>query len=36
MPFGIIEHGRDGAKYEDFYGYKVGRKLLDLLIENRV
>ncbi|ORX22725.1 glycoside hydrolase [Thermoanaerobacterium sp. PSU-2] len=35
-PFGIIEHGRDGAKYEDFYGYKVDRELLDLLIENRV
>lgn len=35
-PFGIIEHGRDGAKYEDFRGYKVDRELLDLLMENRV
>ncbi|MDI3311635.1 MAG: hypothetical protein QJR05_09460 [Thermoanaerobacterium sp.] len=35
-PFGIMGHGRDGARYEDFHGYKVDRELLDLLIENRV
>ncbi|MBN1429167.1 MAG: cellulase family glycosylhydrolase [Anaerolineae bacterium] len=35
-PFGIIEHGRPGAKYEDIHGYKVDRELLDLLTECRV
>ncbi|MBN1310341.1 MAG: cellulase family glycosylhydrolase [Anaerolineae bacterium] len=34
-PFGIVEHGRPGAKYEDVQGYKVDRALLDLLLENR-
>ncbi|MEJ6949961.1 glycoside hydrolase family 5 protein [Natronospora cellulosivora (SeqCode)] len=35
-PFGIIEHGRPGAKYEMYKGYKVDRELLELLLENRV
>jgi len=35
-PFGIIEHGRPGAVYEGFKGYKVDRELLDLYLENRV
>lgn len=35
-PFGIIEHGRAGAKLEDYHGYKVDRALLDLLREHRV
>jgi hypothetical protein len=34
--FGIVEHGRPGARYEDLHGYKVDRDLLDLLHENRV
>nr|AGA35556.1 Man5B [Caldanaerobius polysaccharolyticus]3W0K_A Chain A, Bifunctional endomannanase/endoglucanase [Caldanaerobius polysaccharolyticus]3W0K_B Chain B, Bifunctional endomannanase/endoglucanase [Caldanaerobius polysaccharolyticus] len=35
-PFGIVEHGRPGAKYEYYRGFKVDRELLDLLVENRV
>jgi endoglucanase len=35
-PFGIIEHGRPGAKFELYKGYRVDRKLLDLLMEYRV
>ena len=34
--FGVIEHGRPGAKYENFHGYKVDRALLDLMLESRV
>jgi endoglucanase len=33
--FGIIEHGRPGAVYEDYKGYRLDRRLLDLLLENR-
>jgi aryl-phospho-beta-D-glucosidase BglC (GH1 family) len=35
-PFGIIEHGRPGAVYEDYGGYRVDRRLLDLFLESRV
>jgi endoglucanase len=35
-PFGIVEHGRPGARYEPVAGYNVDRALLDLLLENRV
>jgi hypothetical protein len=35
-PFGIIEHGRPGAKLESMRGYNVDRALLDLILENRV
>lgn len=36
-PFGIISHGRPGTVYEKVGGYRhVDRRLLDLLIENRV
>lgn len=35
-PFGIIEHGRPGAKMEYIAGYYVDRALLDLMLENRV
>ena len=35
-PFGIIEHGREGVKFENYHGYKVDRALLDLLLEHRV
>jgi aryl-phospho-beta-D-glucosidase BglC (GH1 family) len=34
-PFGIIEHGRPGAKLEWVAGYNVDRALLDLMLENR-
>lgn len=34
--FGIVEHGRPGAKYEKFKGYNVDRELLDLLLENMI
>ena len=34
--FGIVNHGRPGAVYEDYDGYRVDRALLDLLLENRV
>ncbi|WP_026371077.1 glycoside hydrolase family 5 protein [Kallotenue papyrolyticum] len=35
-PFGIIEHGRPGARYETLHGYRVDRELLDLMLEHRV
>jgi aryl-phospho-beta-D-glucosidase BglC (GH1 family) len=35
-PFGIIEHGRPGAKFESIAGYEVDRALLDLMLEHRV
>ncbi len=35
-PFGIVEHGRPGAKHEMYKGFKVDRELLELLLENRV
>ncbi len=34
--FGIIEHGRPGAQYEDLHGFNVDRELLDLIIASRV
>jgi endoglucanase len=34
--FGIIDHGRAGARMENLSGYNVDRALLDLLIESRV
>jgi len=34
--FGIVEHGRPGTKYETLDGFKIDRKLLDLLLENMV
>jgi endoglucanase len=34
--FGIVEHGRPGAKYESFHGYNVDRALLNLILESRV
>jgi hypothetical protein len=35
-PFGIIEHGRAGAKFEEYHGYPVDRALFELYLENRV
>ena len=35
-PFGIVEHGRPGTVYETVDGYRLDRRLLDLLLENRV
>jgi hypothetical protein len=35
-PFGIIEHGRPGAKMESVAGYPVDRALLELMLECRV
>jgi aryl-phospho-beta-D-glucosidase BglC (GH1 family) len=34
-PFGIIEHGRAGARFELIDGYQVDRDLLDLMMENK-
>lgn len=34
--FGIVEHGRPGTVYEDYKGFKVDRRLLELLLANRV
>lgn len=34
--FGIVEHGRPGAHYEEMHGYKVDRAFMDLLLENRL
>jgi endoglucanase len=33
--FGIVEHGRPGARYERYRGYNVDRALLDLILECR-
>jgi endoglucanase len=35
-PFGIVDHGRPGARYEHIHGYPIDRELLDLLLANRV
>ena len=35
-PFGIIDHGRPGAKLESLAGYNVDRALLDIMLESRV
>ena len=34
--FGIVEHGRPGARYETVHGYNVDNDLLNLMIESRV
>jgi aryl-phospho-beta-D-glucosidase BglC (GH1 family) len=34
--FGIVEHGRPGATYEEMNGYRVDRELLELLKDSRV
>jgi endoglucanase len=34
--FGIIEHGRPGARYEQVHGYNVDKDLLDLMIRSRI
>jgi hypothetical protein len=35
-PFGIVDHGRPGAKLEAIAGYNVDRALLERMLENRV
>jgi len=35
-PFGIINHGREGARYENIKGFNVDRDLLDLMMNCRV
>lgn len=30
-PFGIVEHGRPGAEYEEYKGFNVDRRLLEIL-----
>jgi len=35
-PFGIIDHGRKGARYEKIKGFNVDRDLLDLMLNCRV
>ena len=35
-PFGIIDHGREGARYENINGLNVDRDLLDLMLACRV
>jgi endoglucanase len=35
-PFGIIEHGRTGAKFEPYHGFNVDRALFELYLEHRV
>lgn len=34
--FGIVQHGRPGARYEELHGYQVDRDLLDLMVQSRV
>jgi len=33
--FGIVNHGRPGARYEEMHGYKVDPDLLGLMVRNR-
>jgi len=35
-PFGIIDHGRPGAHYEQVHGYQVDRDLLEIICANRI
>jgi hypothetical protein len=35
-PFGIIDHGREGARFENYKGYRVDRDLLDLFLNGRL
>ena len=35
-PFGIVDHGRAGARYETVHGYSVDRDLLELFLSSRV
>lgn len=35
-PFGIVEHGRPGAVYEELDGFKVDRAFFDMLLSSRV
>jgi aryl-phospho-beta-D-glucosidase BglC (GH1 family) len=32
--FGILNSGREDVEYEDWYGYKLDRKLLDLMVKS--
>jgi len=34
--FGIIDHGRPGAKYERYHGYNVDRQLLDIILSGMI
>lgn len=34
--FGIVNHGRQGTRYEEFEGFKVDKDLLDLYLANRL
>ena len=34
-PFGIVDHGRPGARFEDVMGYSVDRELFDLFLDGR-
>ena len=34
--FGIVEHGRPGAAYEDMHGLKVDRAMLDVILASRI
>lgn len=34
--FGMVEHGRPGARYEAFHGFRVDRALLDLMLNSQV
>jgi aryl-phospho-beta-D-glucosidase BglC (GH1 family) len=35
-PFGIVDHGREGARYEQMDGFNVDRDLFDLMVNSRV
>jgi endoglucanase len=35
-PFGIINHGRKGTRFETMHGYSVDRDLLELILANRI
>ncbi|CAG0935786.1 endoglucanase [Thermoflexales bacterium] len=35
-PFGLVQHGRPGARYENVHGFQVDRMLLDLMLSSRV
>jgi aryl-phospho-beta-D-glucosidase BglC (GH1 family) len=35
-PFGVIEHDRPGTEYENWRGYKLDRRMIEIFLANRV
>jgi hypothetical protein len=35
-PFGVLDHGRPGARYQEWYGYQLDREMMDIFLRHRV